>query len=218
MPTEILMPALSPTMEKGKLAKWLVKEGDEVSSGDIIAEIETDKATMEVEAVDEGKVGKILVAEGTDDVAVNTAIAVLLDEGESAGDIKSTGEREEACCAEAGSPSPRTKAVDGTCSSPQEQKSERKEAVFARAGQPHFRLAAGAAHRQAERHRHCAAERVWPAWPHRKGRRGKGAEGRRSRCAAPKTAAPAAAPVAAGPSDDMVRKLFAEGSYEELAA
>jgi Na+-translocating ferredoxin:NAD+ oxidoreductase RnfC subunit len=66
MPTEILMPALSPTMEKGKLAKWLVKEGDTVSSGDIIAEIETDKATMEVEAVDEGKVGKILVEEGTD--------------------------------------------------------------------------------------------------------------------------------------------------------
>ena len=77
MPTEILMPALSPTMEKGKLAKWLVKEGDDVTSGDIIAEIETDKATMEVEAVDEGKVGKILVEEGTDDVAVNTAIAVL---------------------------------------------------------------------------------------------------------------------------------------------
>jgi pyruvate dehydrogenase E2 component (dihydrolipoamide acetyltransferase) len=91
MPTEILMPALSPTMEKGKLAKWLVKEGDDVSSGDIIAEIETDKATMEVEAVDEGKVGKILVEEGTDDVAVNTAIAVLLEDGESADDIKPGG-------------------------------------------------------------------------------------------------------------------------------
>lgn len=85
MAIEILMPALSPTMEEGTLAKWLVKEGDEVSSGDIIAEIETDKATMEFEAVDEGTIGQILVAEGTENVAVNTAIAVLLAEGEEAG-------------------------------------------------------------------------------------------------------------------------------------
>ncbi len=87
MPTEILMPALSPTMEEGTLAKWLVKEGDTVSSGDLLAEIETDKATMEFEAVDEGTVGKLLVAEGTEGVAVNTPIAVLLEEGESADDI-----------------------------------------------------------------------------------------------------------------------------------
>ena len=84
MATNILMPALSPTMEEGKLAKWLVKEGDTVKSGDILAEIETDKATMEFEAVDEGKIGKILVAEGTEGVKVNSPIAVLLDEGESA--------------------------------------------------------------------------------------------------------------------------------------
>ena len=84
MPTEVLMPALSPTMEKGNLAKWLKKEGDTVKSGDVIAEIETDKATMEVEAVDEGTLGKILVPEGTDDVAVNTPIAVILGEGEDA--------------------------------------------------------------------------------------------------------------------------------------
>jgi len=84
MATEILMPALSPTMEEGTLAKWLVKEGDTVSSGDILAEIETDKATMEFEAVDEGVMGRILIAEGTEGVAVNTAIAVLLDEGEDA--------------------------------------------------------------------------------------------------------------------------------------
>jgi pyruvate dehydrogenase E2 component (dihydrolipoamide acetyltransferase) len=82
MPTPILMPALSPTMEEGKLAKWLVKEGDKVSSGDVIAEIETDKATMEVEAVDEGTVGRILVPEGTEGVAVNATIAMLLEEGE----------------------------------------------------------------------------------------------------------------------------------------
>ena len=87
MPIEILMPALSPTMEEGTLAKWLVKEGDTVSSGDLIAEIETDKATMEFEAVDEGVVGKILVAEGSEGVAVNTPIAVLLEDGESADDI-----------------------------------------------------------------------------------------------------------------------------------
>ena len=87
MPTEILMPALSPTMEEGTLAKWLVKEGDTVSSGDLLAEIETDKATMEFEAVDEGVVGKILIPEGTEGVKVNTAIAVLLEDGESADDI-----------------------------------------------------------------------------------------------------------------------------------
>ncbi|OYW32987.1 MAG: pyruvate dehydrogenase complex E1 component subunit beta, partial [Azorhizobium sp. 12-66-6] len=84
MPTDILMPALSPTMEKGNLTKWLKKEGDSVKSGDVIAEIETDKATMEVEAVDEGILGKILVAEGTQDVAVNTPIAVILAKGEDA--------------------------------------------------------------------------------------------------------------------------------------
>ena len=87
MATEILMPALSPTMEEGTLAKWLVKEGDTVSSGDIMAEIETDKATMEFEAVDEGVIGKILIEEGTEGVKVNTPIAVLLEEGESADDI-----------------------------------------------------------------------------------------------------------------------------------
>ena len=87
MPIDITMPALSPTMEEGKLAKWHVKEGDSVSSGDVIAEIETDKATMEVEAVDEGKIGKILVDEGTDNVKVNAVIAVLLQEGEDASAI-----------------------------------------------------------------------------------------------------------------------------------
>jgi len=82
MATNILMPALSPTMEEGTLAKWLVNEGDTVSSGDILAEIETDKATMEFEAVDDGVIGKILIAAGTEGVKVNTPIAVLLEEGE----------------------------------------------------------------------------------------------------------------------------------------
>jgi pyruvate dehydrogenase E1 component beta subunit len=89
VPIEILMPALSPTMTEGKLAKWLMAEGDTVKAGDVLAEIETDKATMEVEAVDEGTLGKILVAEGTENVQVNTPIATLLGEGESAGDAAS---------------------------------------------------------------------------------------------------------------------------------
>ena len=106
MPVEILMPALSPTMEEGTLAKWLVKEGDSVTSGQVIAEIETDKATMEFEAVDEGTVGKIVIAEGTEGVKVNTLIAVLLEEGESAADIgtakpAATPARTEAATAEA---------------------------------------------------------------------------------------------------------------------
>ena len=89
MPIKILMPALSPTMTEGKLAKWLVKEGDDVESGDVMAEIETDKATMEVEAVDEGKIGTIVVAEGTDGVAVNAVIALLLEDGEDARALES---------------------------------------------------------------------------------------------------------------------------------
>ncbi|MDC0538598.1 E3 binding domain-containing protein, partial [Planktomarina temperata] len=84
MALEILMPALSPTMEEGTLAKWLVAEGDRVQSGDLLAEIETDKATMEFEAVDEGVIGKLLVAEGTANVKVNSAIAILLEEGDAA--------------------------------------------------------------------------------------------------------------------------------------
>ena len=91
MPINILMPALSPTMETGTLAKWLKKEGDTVKSGDIIAEIETDKATMEYEAVDEGTIGKILVPEGTADVAINAPIAILLTEGEDASAMKAGG-------------------------------------------------------------------------------------------------------------------------------
>ncbi|WP_339766271.1 pyruvate dehydrogenase complex E1 component subunit beta [uncultured Pseudosulfitobacter sp.] len=98
MATEILMPALSPTMEEGTLAKWLVKEGDTVKSGDIMAEIETDKATMEFEAVDEGVIGKILIEEGTEGVKVNTAIAILVEEGEEVGDVETAkpAETEEA--------------------------------------------------------------------------------------------------------------------------
>jgi pyruvate dehydrogenase E2 component (dihydrolipoamide acetyltransferase) len=111
MPVQVLMPALSPTMTEGKLAKWLVKEGDEVSSGDVIAEIETDKATMEVEAVEEGVVGKIVVAEGTDGVPVNEVIALLLEEGEDAGDLKDA----------AASPAPKAEPKQEEAPAPKEE-------------------------------------------------------------------------------------------------
>src|SRR5664279_5653374 len=117
MPTNILMPALSPTMEKGNLARWLKKEGDKIKAGDVLAEIETDKATMEYEATDEGTLAKIVVPEGTQDVAVNAVIAVMVGEGE---DAKAAGasapkaeakkeepKKEEPKKAEAAKPAPR---------------------------------------------------------------------------------------------------------------
>ena len=106
MATEILMPALSPTMEEGTLAKWLVKEGDTVKSGDILAEIETDKATMEFEAVDEGVIGRIMVSEGTQGVKVNTPIAVLVEEGESVDDAAGASRPSAAPAGGAGGASP----------------------------------------------------------------------------------------------------------------
>ena len=106
MATEILMPALSPTMEEGTLAKWLVKEGDTVSSGDLLAEIETDKATMEFEAVDEGVIGKIIVAEGTEGVKVNSPIAVLLEEGEDKAAIDSAASSAPVASSETPAPEP----------------------------------------------------------------------------------------------------------------
>ena len=93
MGATILMPALSPTMTEGKLSRWLKKEGDEVKSGDVLAEIETDKATMEFEAVDEGTIGTIVVVEGTDNVKVGAVIAVLLEEGEDAGSAPASSGR-----------------------------------------------------------------------------------------------------------------------------
>ena len=125
MPINILMPALSPTMEKGNLAKWLKKEGDTVKSGDVIAEIETDKATMEVEAVDEGTLAKIVVPEGTADVPVNQVIAVLAGEGE---DVK-------AAAAGAGQAAPRAEAASRRAA-PQPPSRSRAEGRSAEAAQP----------------------------------------------------------------------------------
>ncbi|MCO5058504.1 MAG: pyruvate dehydrogenase complex E1 component subunit beta [Rhizobiaceae bacterium] len=121
MPIEILMPALSPTMEEGNLSKWVKKEGDKVASGDVIAEIETDKATMEVEAVDEGTIGKILVPEGSEGVKVNTPIAVLLAEGESADDIgkaAAPAEKAEPAQNAADDPAPEKPAKDAAPAAP----------------------------------------------------------------------------------------------------
>jgi pyruvate dehydrogenase E1 component beta subunit len=124
MPIQVLMPALSPTMEKGNLAKWLKKEGDAVKTGDVIAEIETDKATMEVEAIDDGTLGKILVPEGTNDVAVNTPIAVILAEGEGApaqADAEATVPARQQKAAESAPPAAPTPAKIGTVKPPAAQ-------------------------------------------------------------------------------------------------
>ncbi|MEZ5893962.1 MAG: biotin/lipoyl-containing protein [Parvularculaceae bacterium] len=143
MPTPILMPALSPTMEEGTLSKWNVKEGDKVSSGDVIAEIETDKATMEVEAVDEGVVGKILIAAGTENVKVNAPIAVLLDDGEKMSDVdmgKLGGAPASSAPAKAEAPKAEAKPANGSAAPAADGSVPRER--------PHPCLAAGEAHRK----------------------------------------------------------------------
>jgi pyruvate dehydrogenase E1 component beta subunit len=131
MPTEVLMPALSPTMEKGNLAKWLKKEGDAIKSGDILAEIETDKATMEFEATEDGTLGKILIPEGTADVAVNTPIAVILGDGEDKSSIRGSKPAPQAKPADASSEKAETKseAKPASKSAPAPQAPETKVAA-----------------------------------------------------------------------------------------
>ena len=129
MPTPILMPALSPTMEEGTLAKWHVKKGDTVSAGDVLAEIETDKATMEVEAVDEGTIGRLLVEEGTEGVAVNKPIALLLEEGEDEGALEGYEVSERAPAAPSKETEPETEKPAGKKSEPKPEKSETKAPV-----------------------------------------------------------------------------------------
>ena len=133
MPTNILMPALSPTMTEGTLVKWNVGEGDAVKAGDVIAEIETDKATMEVEAVDEGKVGKILVAEGTEGVQVNSVIAVLVEEGEDAGAIEADAGDAKAGAAKA---EPRKEAAEPEAEEPSEKPAKAAEKPKEAASKP----------------------------------------------------------------------------------
>ena len=211
MPTEILMPALSPTMEEGTLAKWLVKEGDTVSSGDLLAEIETDKATMEFEAVDEGVIGKILIAEGTEGVAVNTAIAVLLEEGESADDIGASS-----------SPAPAAAAPE---KDEAEKKPEAKAepAPAAPATADGDRLFASPLARRIAKDKGVDLASIKGSGP--KGRIVKsdvenakaGAPAAASAAAAPSAAPPAkAAAASTGPSTEQVLKMYQGREFEEV--
>ncbi|WP_332688913.1 pyruvate dehydrogenase complex dihydrolipoamide acetyltransferase [Bosea sp. (in: a-proteobacteria)] len=231
MPVNILMPALSPTMEKGNLAKWLKKEGDAIKSGDIIAEIETDKATMEVEAVDEGILAKIVVPEGTADVAVNEIIGVIAAEGEDAKAV-STPAKAEAPKAEAPKAEP-VKAEPAKVEAPKaEAKSAPTPQVTAESGintggksVSGDRPFASPLARRLAKDAGIDLARVQGSGPHgrivekdieaaKQGGAAKAAPA--SAPSAAPTAKPAAAPLAAGPSDEQTKKLFAPGSYEEI--
>ncbi|RVC87511.1 pyruvate dehydrogenase complex dihydrolipoamide acetyltransferase, partial [Mesorhizobium sp. M2A.F.Ca.ET.017.03.2.1] len=225
MPINITMPALSPTMEEGNLSKWLVKEGDKVSPGDVIAEIETDKATMEVEAVDEGTVAKLVVPAGTEGVKVNALIAILAGEGEDAGAAAKSG----------GSAAPKAEAPKADAPKAEAPKEAPKPAAAAAAPAPAKAEPAPVANG------HAAGDRVFASPLARRIAKdagvdvsavtGTGPHGRVVKAdveaaissggakAAPAAKAPAGAPSAPAPapkpmSDDQVLKLFAEGSYE----
>ena len=212
MPIQVLMPALSPTMTEGKLAKWAKKEGDKVASGDVIAEIETDKATMEVEAVDEGTLGKILVAEGTEGVAVNAPIALLLEEGEDASALDAAaaapppkpGSRpsraRRAGAAHRAARPPRRPERRSTGAAPGRHRHRTAEG----GGRPHLRQPACPAHRQGGGPRPRPDPGQRPARPHRQGRRREGQVGAAARGRSRKRrrpAEPAAAPKAAAPAE-----------------
>ena len=174
MPINILMPALSPTMEKGNLAKWLKKEGDKVKPGDVIAEIETDKATMEYEAVDEGTLAKILVPEGAADVPVNQLIAVMAAEGEdvkAAASSAGKGAPAQASAAKpASAPPPAAsppRAAAPTAPSPGEAAPNSHQRPW-----PYLRVAVGAATGARRRHRHSASYGLRAPWPRYCARRG----------------------------------------------
>ena len=200
MPVNVLMPALSPTMEKGKLAKWLKKEGDAVKSGDVLAEIETDKATMEVEAVDEGTIGKLLVPAGTEDVAVNTPIAVILGEGEKMGDAPAAAAPKAAAPA-AAAPVP---AAAIAAAIPAPAAAARTEGA---------RVFASPLARRVAKQKGIDIAALLGSGPH--GRIVLKDVDTATPGAAPAAAAKSAGPAfAAPPSDEQLLKLFAEGSYE----
>ena len=211
MPTEILMPALSPTMEEGTLAKWLVKEGDTVSSGDLLAEIETDKATMEFEAVDEGTIGKILVPEGTEGVKVNTAIAILLEDGESANDIGSTPAATPEAAPAAETPTEAAPAATAPAA-------PAPAAPVAASGE---RIFASPLARRIAAQKGLDLAQITGTGP--RGRIVKadveGVTAAPTQAAAPAAApAPSAAPAAAptGPSADTIAKMYADRDYDEI--
>jgi pyruvate dehydrogenase E2 component (dihydrolipoamide acetyltransferase) len=220
MPINILMPALSPTMEKGNLAKWLKKEGDKVKSGDVIAEIETDKATMEVEAVDEGTIAKILVPEGTQDVPVNDVIAVMAGDGE---DLKAAGAGAGAAPASKPAEAPAAKPAPAPAAAPAPkpaataptQAAAPQAAASASQGNGHARIFSSPLARRLAKDAGIDVARITGTGPHGRvvardvegAKSGKGLK-------AP-AAAPAAGPgLAPGMSDKQILALFEEGSYE----
>src|SRR5216683_799957 len=223
MPINILMPALSPTMEKGNLAKWLKKEGDKVKSGDVIAEIETDKATMEVEAVDEGTIAKILVPEGTQDVAVNDVIAVLAGDGE---DVKAAGAgaasappkaAPTAQTPAAAKPVPIAAAPAAKAAAPAAAAPAPQAAAPASQTNGHARIFSSPLARRLAKEAGIELARINGSGPHgrviardvEEARSGKGLK-------AP-AAAPAGAPsIAPSMSDKQVRALYEDGSYEVI--
>ncbi|HZS64818.1 MAG TPA: pyruvate dehydrogenase complex dihydrolipoamide acetyltransferase [Xanthobacteraceae bacterium] len=225
MPTNILMPALSPTMEKGNLAKWLKKEGDKVAAGDILAEIETDKATMEVEAVDEGTLAKIVVPEGTQDVAVNAVIAVLAGEGEdvkaAAAGAKPAPEKKAAAVSPSSQPSSPRGEGAGKSAPPRQisplPSGERSPPKAAGEGVPlphGNRIFSSPLARRLAKEANIDIGRVQGSGPHGRiiARDVETAKsGGASRAPA---AAPGAAPMVQPPSDDKIRALFEPGSYE----
>jgi pyruvate dehydrogenase E2 component (dihydrolipoamide acetyltransferase) len=214
MPINVTMPALSPTMEEGTLAKWLVKEGDTVSSGDIIAEIETDKATMEVEAVDEGTIGKLVVAEGTENVAVNAVIAVLLEEGESADDIGDMSDDVASGSPEAHPPAP--SAEPDAAPAAEAAPAPSTPAPGAPSSAEGGRVFASPLARRIAADKGIELTQVKGSGP--KGRIVKAdVESFTPSAAAPAPQAAASAPSApAGPSTDAVMKMYADREYEEV--
>jgi len=208
MPTNILMPALSPTMEKGNLARWLKKEGDKIKSGDIIAEIETDKATMEYEAVDEGTLAKIVVPEGTQNVAVNAVIAVLAAEGE---DVKAAGAKSAPAAKPAAAPA-KPAAPSVAASPPVAAKPAAQPVPVQSAGAN--RIFSSPLARRLAKDANVDLNRVQGSGPHGRviardidaAKSGKGLR-------AP-GAAPTAMSMAATPSDAQVRALYEDGSYD----
>jgi len=217
MPINITMPALSPTMEEGNLAKWLVKEGDKVKSGDVIAEIETDKATMEVEAVDEGTLAKIVVPAGTDGVKVNALIAVLAADGEDVAAAAKGGNG-------AAAPAPAAKAEAPAPVAPSAPAAAPAAAPAPVAAQPAksegARVFSSPLARRLAKDAGIDLSAIAGTGPHgrvvKKDVETAVAGGTAKPATAPVagTAAPAAAPLAKGPSDDAVLKLFEPGSYE----
>src|SRR5215210_7080381 len=217
MPINILMPALSPTMEKGNLAKWLKKEGDQVKSGDVIAEIETDKATMEVEAVDEGTIAKILVPEGTQDVPVNDVIAVLAGDGE---DIKAAGAgaatAAPAAAKPASAPAPASAKVATGALAAAPQAAVTASAQSAPQTNGHGRIFSSPLARRLAKEASIELARITGSGPHgrviaRDVEQAKSGKGLKAPAAAGTT--PAIAP---SMSDQQIRALFEEGSYEVI--